>query len=149
MSKKLTKKPNFYVFLLYYQTKLVFFSRIALLSKPIPTENKHEPAKHNKTLTKVLLSGVIIGIIINISIPIPKDTINDRHNFCFAKMLAKTYIEEKIPTSKTFDNIHIITFPAVAPSSVKDRPATPPPIIEPTKNAIIILAPFNKTSYCF
>ena len=70
--------------------KLVL-SNIALLPKPIPMLNKIEPTKHNKTFTIVLLSGVIIGIIININIPMPKAIRSDNHSFCFAKTLAKLY----------------------------------------------------------
>ena len=52
-------------------------SSIAFEPKPIPTLNNTEPKRHNKTLIIVLLSGVIIGIIININMPIPNANIKN------------------------------------------------------------------------
>ena len=117
---------------------------MALLPNPIPMLNISEPPKHNITFIIVLLIGVAIGIIININIPIPNDIINESHSFCFDITHAKMYIDEKIPTKKTLDIIHIIILNIVNPSRVKGSPEITPPIIEPTKKAIIIDATLIK-----
>lgn len=49
-------------------TKLVLF-KIRLLTAPSPAANNAPPARHIITFTKPESSGVIIGIIVNKSIP--------------------------------------------------------------------------------
>ena len=111
---------------------------------PIPALNIPPPIKHNKALTIVALSGVIIGTIVKNNIPIPSDNKIESHNFCFAITLVSTNIETKIETKKIFDKMLITTLPAVTEPKSNGSPATAPPIIEPMKNIMSIKAPTTK-----
>lgn len=110
----------------------------------MPTLKIAPPTKQRITLTIPALRGVMIGTIVKNSIPMPSESNIESHNFCFAMTAAITKIAAKIETRKIFESILITTFAADTEPRSNESPATLPPIIEPIKNAISILAPATK-----
>lgn len=76
----LTETSGLIAAFLFVYTKLVFFNT-ALLAKPSPTANKTPPTRQSATFSIVVARGVIIGTIINRSIPPPKDPTRASHTF--------------------------------------------------------------------
>lgn len=123
-----------------HHTRLVLFN-IVLLTAPSPKQNIVLPARHSPTFIMPESSGVIIGIIINRSIPAPRDNRIDSHAFFFAYTFIVREIAVNTPVRNNFAVIHIISPDIPASPSVNGRPAMLPPITVPIKNAISIAVP--------
>ena len=85
---------------------------------PIPALNIPPPIKHNKALTIVALSGVIIGTIVKNNIPIPSDNKIESHNFCFAITLIIKNIDTNSKTKHPFDRTQNSKFTPLNPTMV-------------------------------
>lgn len=140
-----------FAFLLVFidYTKAVFLST-AVLPAPMPMAKIADPIKHNTRWIIPAFKGVIMGIIVKKSIPIPKHKRIDNQVFCFAITQARIYTAEKSKVRKAFDKMHIARlYPETPPSRVKGSFAMAPPIIPPRKNTIIIPAPETKQTRVF
>ena len=117
-----------------HPTRLVLF-RIILLAAPIAAEKITPPARHMPTLITPESNGVIIGIIMNRSIPSKRLRQMDIQLLC----LANTAMSRKIATNtairKILESMHMIRPATPAVPSVNGRPAMLPPSIPPRKKA--------------
>ena len=115
---------------------------MSLLTKASPILNNKPPAKHIMTFKIPASSGVIIGIIINKSIPPPKTQMIDSHNLVFATHANVKAIEIKISKINIFEIKQQMIVPTLNPSILNGSPAIAPPIIPPikNKNSMTILA---------
>lgn len=113
-------------------TKLVFFNTMLLIA-PNPTLNKIPPTRHNITFIIVESRGVIIGIMVNNSIPAQSEPTMESQVFCFAATLTSRSIATNTKIKKILAIIHmtIPLTPAVPVS--KESPEIAPPSIVPMK----------------
>lgn len=84
---------------------MLVLSRIFLLATPIPKLKIIDPTKHKTRLIMLLFSGVMIGTIVNISIPIPRLRRMLIQSLFLDTTDAKTKIETKIPHSNILSNM--------------------------------------------